>query len=62
MTRILVWSILIFSAAYDIVCALLGWPTISAVVRQIDNELGCLLRWTILALWCHWFVSWGWPK
>jgi hypothetical protein len=59
VARVIVWLCIVAGVAIDIVLAATGRQTISAAVRETDIELGTLLRWSILALWCHWFVTWG---
>jgi hypothetical protein len=56
-SRIIVWTILVLLIAYDIPTAIYGQTTISEAIRQVDRETDTLLRWSILALWAHWFVQ-----
>jgi hypothetical protein len=58
-TKLIVWTTILLLIAYDVAAELLGWRTISAVVRDIDFETGTLFRWFWLALWFHFFVAWG---
>jgi hypothetical protein len=56
-SRIIVWCVLIGLIAYDIPTAYLGRTTISEAIRQVDWEVNGLLRWSMLALWLHWFIK-----
>jgi hypothetical protein len=60
ISRILCWVALATLIGYDIVIALLGYPTISEEVRVIDAELGGLIRFGMIALWLHWFLPSKW--
>lgn len=55
-SRIIVWCILLAVIAYDIPTALAERTTISEAIRQIDYETNGLIRWSWLALWCHFFI------
>jgi len=61
VSRVIVWCVVIGLILYDIPVAYFGKTTISEAVRQIDIEVNGLLRWTILALWLHWFIR-TWPN
>ncbi len=54
-TRILVLAIIAICIIYDLCCMIRGWPTISAVVRVMDEQSGGIIKWFWLALWLHWF-------
>jgi hypothetical protein len=56
MTRLFIYSITALVIAYDLCCMAFGWTTVSTQIRTSDAELGGLIRWAILALWCHWFL------
>jgi hypothetical protein len=56
ISRIICWVALVAIIGYDIPVAILGYPTISDEVRVIDGEMGGLIRFGMLALWCHWFL------
>ena len=56
-SRGIVWAVLLGLIAYDVPCAYLGYTTISEAVRQIDRDVNGLIRWGLLALWCHWFIA-----
>jgi uncharacterized membrane protein YuzA (DUF378 family) len=55
-SRIVVYATLGILFAYDLVCAIAGYPTITSQVRYIDNQCGGLIRWGWIALWLHF---WG---
>ena len=59
MSRFLVWGIIIVCIIYDLLAFLLGWKTISATIREADFQTGTLIRWLLLGVWLHLFVSWG---
>lgn len=56
ISRLIVWCVLVGLIAYDIPTAYFCRTTISEAVRQVDLETNALLRWSILALWLHWFI------
>lgn len=62
--RIIVYGIVAVPIAYDIPAALLGWPTISSTMREIDRQTGSPFRWLTLlgwaAVWLHLFVRAPW--
>ena len=61
ISRVICWCVLLGLIGYDVVAALLGMPTISEEVRYIDGELGGLIRWGWLGLWCHFFIK-NWSR
>jgi hypothetical protein len=42
--------------AYDFWCAFKGWPTISATLRQMNQETNWLVGWLLAGLWLHVFL------
>lgn len=60
LSRIIVWVTTVSIIVYDIIASLLGWTTISDQVRVVDDELGGLFRFIMIALWCHWFLPSRW--
>jgi uncharacterized membrane protein YuzA (DUF378 family) len=62
ISRIIIWCVLVGLIVYDIVVALFGLPTLSEEVRYVDNELGGLIRFGLLALWAHWFFPVNWRE
>jgi hypothetical protein len=55
-SRIIVWALIVGLILYDIPTAIFGNTTISEAIREVDKEVNGLVRWSILALWMHWFV------
>ncbi len=63
LSRYTVYFTVFMLVLYDMVCELRGWTTLSAAIRQIDNDIAGLLRWLLLGLWFHWFVGlWPTPR
>lgn len=58
-SRLIIYVVTAIVIAWDVFAMLSHRPTISENVRELDAELGCLVRWIMAALWCHWFVTWG---
>lgn len=56
MTRFLVWTAIIGLSLYDMACEAFGWPTVTSVVRTINDDSGWLLAWGLAAIWMHWFL------
>lgn len=58
-SRIIIYVVVAVVMGWDAFAMGTGRPTVSENVREVDAELGCLVRWMMLALWCHFFIPWG---
>lgn len=54
-TRTIIYAALGILIGYDLFCAIYGWRTISAEIRQVNSDTGWLIALGWAALWLHWF-------
>lgn len=62
ISRTIVYCVIVAVIVYDVPCGIMGWPTISEGIRQVDRDTNQLVRWFWLALWGHlWVTPWWTP-
>lgn len=56
-TRVVIYATIGLLVAYDIVCAVKGWKTITSQVRWLNDQTGWLVAIGWAGLWLHFFFA-----